>query len=199
MEKSIAVFGGSFNPVANSHIFLANQILDKFKCIEKIVFIPVKNTYNKEGLIDDLHRYKLLEQVCNHYERFELSDIEMKSKVQPYTLETLLKLKQIYKENIYFVIGTDNLKEFETWYKPEEILNNFKILVLERNDDIMEEIIEKSSFLRENKSSFIKLDGIKRIDLSSTIIRNKIKNGEDISNLVPEYVKEYIEKEKLYA
>ena len=198
-KKIIAIFGGSFNPPINSHVLLAKQILKKLENIQKIIFVPVSTKYRKKGLIDDKHRYNMLKIICDKEQNLEVSSLEMDSERQLYTIETLNYFKQIYKnDDIYFVMGTDNLKELKTWKYPDQILSNYKIIVLERENDNLEEIIENSNFLKNNKKSLIKLEGIDRINLSSTIVREKIKKGENIGEFIDEDVLEYIQKNKLY-
>lgn len=185
-KKVIAVFGGSFNPPANSHISLAKQILENNRNIEKVIFVPVNVKYNKEGLALNEDRFFMLQKICENNEGLEVSDIEITSQRQLYTIETLKLIQEQYKDNeIYFVLGTDNLKELETWHEADELLKNFKMLVLERGNDDIEQIIEEDDFLKKYKTSFIKLQNIKKINLSSTEIRYKVKKGESIANLIP--------------
>lgn len=198
-KKIIAIFGGSFNPPINSHIYLAKQIIDKCSKIEKLVFVPVSTKYQKQELIEDKHRYNMLEIICKKEEKLEVSDIELKSERQLYTIETLDFFKQKYKENdIYFVMGTDNLKEIETWKEWERLLTEYKIIVLERENDNLESIIQNNKLLTKYKESLIKINGISKIFLSSTMIRNKIKNGEDTEEFIDKEVFEYIKQNKLY-
>jgi len=198
MEKRIiAVFGGSFNPPANSHINLAKQILENYNNIEKVIFVPVNVKYNKKGLASNEDRFFMLQKICENNKGLEVSDIEITSQRQLYTIETLRLIQEQYKEyDIYFVLGTDNLKELETWHDADELLKNFKMLVLERGEDSVERIIKNDNFLRKYKASFSKLQNIEKINLSSTAIREKVKRGEDITNLVPtEIIKKVL---KLY-
>ena len=199
-RKVIAVFGGSFNPPINSHLKLAKQIIEQYKGIEKLVFVPVSTKYRKANLVEDIHRYNMLKLMCEDEEKLEVSDIEISQNKQLYTIETLDLLKKQYgKEyDVYFVMGTDNLKQIDTWREPERLLNEYKIIVLEREDDKFEEIISCITFLKNNKKSLIKIQGINRINISSTIIRNKIKNNENVEEFVPKKVLEYIKKNKLY-
>ena len=199
-KKIIAIFGGSFNPPINSHVFLAKQILDKFQKIEKLIFVPVSTKYQKQELIEDKYRYNMLKIICDKEERIEVSDIEMTTDKQLYTIQTLDIFKEKYKENdIYFVMGTDNLKEIEMWKESERLLKNYKIIVLEREDDKLENIIKNSKLLRKYKNSLIKIDGIDKIFLSSTMIRNRIKNGENVEEFIDEEVLRYIKENKLYV
>ena len=137
-KNSIAIFGGSFNPPTIAHINLAKQILDKMKNIEKIIFVPVSTKYNKQGLAPDEDRLELLKTICQDHPNMEVSSLELNSPRQLYTIETLkIMQKQNPDKTIYFIVGTDNLKELETWHAANEILQQFKIIVLERDNDIM--------------------------------------------------------------
>ena len=199
-NKGIAIFGGSFNPPLNSHLELAKQIIKNVDYIEKVIFVPVSTKYNrKSNLISDIHRYNMLKLMCIDEEKLEVSDIELNYGRQLYTIETLGIFKEKYPEyNIYFIMGTDNLKDLHTWMKPEQILNNYKIIVLERNEDNIEKIIEENKVLRDNKEALIIAKKIKPIKLSSTIVREKIKNGEEVDIFLKKEVLEYINKNGLY-
>ena len=187
-KNSIAIFGGSFNPPTIAHINLAKQILDKMKNIEKIIFVPVSTKYNKQGLAPDEDRLELLKTICQDHPNMEVSSLELNSPRQLYTIETLkIMQKQNPDKTIYFIVGTDNLKELETWHAANEILQQFKIIVLERDNDIMEKIISNNLFLKQYRESFIKLN-FNKIKLSSSYIRQKVQMGEEIKELVPEKI-----------
>lgn len=191
MKNIIAVFGGAFNPPTIAHINLAKQILNSIKNTEKVVFVPVSTKYNKNGLASDEDRYNMLKCICNTEYGLEVSNVELDSPRQLYTIETLRTFKKEYPDKeIYFVLGTDNLKEIEKWHTADKLLEEFKIIVLERDNDIMEDIIENNAFLKQHKLSFIKLDNIKRVNLSSSYIREQIKLKKTINSLIPEQIKD---------
>lgn len=199
-KKVIAIFGGSFNPPLNSHLELAKQIMEELNYIEKIIYVPVSTKYKrKSNLIKDEHRYNMLKIMCKDEKKLEVSDIELTAKRQLYTIETLDIFKNKYPEyGIYFIMGTDNLKDLHTWKEPERILKSYKIIVIERGTDKLEEIIKSSNLLNNNKEDIIKAKKIKPIKLSSTIVRQKIKNGEEVKDFFKEEVLEYILKNDLY-
>lgn len=199
-KKAIAIFGGSFNPPLNSHLELAKQIVKNLNYIEKIIYVPVSTKYNrKSNLVEDTHRYNMLKIMCKDEEKLEVSDIELTYKRQLYTIETLDMFKNKYPDHdIYFIMGTDNLKDLHTWKEPERILKNYKIIILERGEDKLEEIIENDELLKKNKTSIIIAKKIKPIKTSSTMVREKIKNGEDVKDFFKEEVFKYISKNELY-
>ena len=198
-RKQIVIFGGCFNPPLNSHFSLAQQIINEYENIEKIVFVPVNSKYQKADLIDNEHRYKMLELVCKKNDKLDVSKIEIDSDRPLYTIETLRIFQAKYSEyEIAFIIGSDNLKELNTWQKADELTKDFKIYVLERDKDNIEEIIKTNEFLNKNKQAFIKAKDNITSNLSSTFVRNKLKNGKSIKYLTPDEVVEYIEEKKLY-
>ncbi len=199
-KKVIAVFGGSFNPPINSHCLLAKQIIEKCSNVEKLIFVPVSTKYQKSKLASDEHRYNMLKLICENEDKLEVSNIELIQDKQLYTIETLDLLKKQFGESyeIYFVMGTDNLKEVDTWNSPERLLKEYKIIVLERENDKLEEVIQKNKLLEKYKKSLIKIEGIDKIFLSSTMIRDKIKNGENVEEFINTDVLRYIRENNLY-
>ena len=171
----------------------------EYENIEKVIFVPVNSKYQKEGLLENEHRYNMLKLVCNKNSDFIVSDIELKQQKQLYTIETLELLQKEYPNNILcFTIGTDNLKGFSKWESADKLVNKFKILVLERDEDDMNEIIEKDNFLLEHKKSFIKLKRNIRSNISSTFVREKIRREKSIRYLTPDEVYYYIKENNLY-
>ena len=197
-KQFVGIFGGSFNPPLNSHLILAEEILKSNLNIDRIIFVPVSTKYNKLNLADNIHRYNMLKLLCKDNPKLEVSKIEIEATRQLYTVETLNILQNKYKNaKLYFILGTDNLKELSTWKCPEEILKKYKIIVLGRNKDIVQKIIEQDDLLKKYKNSFINLNN-KRISLSSTFVRNELKKKKDISKYVPSQIKQYIIDNNLY-
>lgn len=198
-KKQIVVFGGCFNPPLNSHFSLAEQMINEYSQIEKIIFVPVNSQYQKEDLISNRHRYQMLKLVCDKNEKFDVSRVEMDSQRPLYTIETLTELQKIYTEyEVCFTMGSDNLKELDTWKRAEEIIKNFKIYVFERNGDNIEEIIKASEFLKNNRQALIKAKNNIKSNLSSTFVREKVRSGKSIRYLAPDEVIAYIKENNLY-
>ncbi len=196
-KKVIGIFCGSFNPPLYSHFSLAEQLLNEG--LDKIIFVPVSTKYNKENLALDKHRYEMLKLVCDKNPNFEVSDIEFNLLRQPYTIETLLKLQDEYpKCEIRLIIGTDNLRQFESWHNVEYLLQKFKVIVLSRNEDNIEEIISQSKLLSAYRSSIIESHSKIKIHLSSSMVRNLIKERKSVRYLLPDEIIDYIEKNNLY-
>lgn len=199
INKQILIFGGCFNPPQNSHLSLAEQLINEYEEIEKIIFVPVNSKYQKIDLIENEHRYNMLKLICDKNEKFDVSRIEIDSDRPLYTIETLKAFQKLYPENeISFIIGSDNLKELCTWNNSNELVKDFKIYVLERSYDDIKNIINSNDFLKNNSSTFIKAKNTIVSNLSSTFIRDKIRNGKSVRYLTPDEVISYINNNNLY-
>ena len=198
-DKIIIIFGGCFNPPLNSHFSLAEQIISEYENIEKIIFVPVNSKYEKVDLIGNEDRFNMLKKVCDKNKKFDVSRVEIESNKPLYTVETLEILQKEYKDfKLAFATGSDNLKTLSKWKKADELVKNFNVFVLERDNDDVDKIIENNEFLKKNRKSFIKAKKSIRSNLSSTFVRDKIKRGKSIRYLAPEEVITYIEENNLY-
>lgn len=188
----IAIYGGSFNPMHIGHEKIVDYVLKNLE-MDKIIIIPVGIPSHRENNLEQSNtRLKICREIFKNNKKVEVSDIEIKSEWKSYTYDTLLKLIKIYgKDNEFFeIIGEDSLKNLKTWKNYKELLNLCKFIVFRRKDDKNTEI--DSEFL--NNKNIIILEN-EYYNISSTEIRNKVKNGEDITGLVNEKVKKIIEKE----
>lgn len=143
-------------------------------------------------LIESHHRYNMIKLAIEEIDNIEVSDFEITSQKQPYTIETLDYFKEKYpNKEITLVIGADNLEELDTWNSYKEILKKYKLIVVRRNDIDVEQIITEK--FNEYKEKIIILDNNEDYT-SSTMIRNKMKAHEDVSVFLNKKVEEYLEK-----
>lgn len=195
----IVVFGGSFNPPLNSHFSIAQQLINQYDEVEKIVFIPVNKNYPKEGLIDNKHRYNMLKLVADKNEKFIISDIDFYEEKSLPTIDTLEKMQKQYPEKeIWFLTGSDNLKYLDTWDRVEDIVSKHKVIIMERESDQMDLIIENNPVLFKYRENFIRMNQEIRSNYSSTYVRKQIKGNKSVRYLLPDEVYEYILENKLY-
>lgn len=190
----IAIYGGSFNPMHIGHEKIVDYVLNNLN-IDKIIIIPVGIPSHRENNLEQSDtRLKICKEIFKGNKKIEVSDIEIKSEGKSYTYDTLLKLMDLYGENNEFfeIIGEDSLKSLKTWKNYEELLKICKFIVFRRKDDKDIQIDEE--FL--NNKNIIILEN-EYYDISSTEIRNMVKNNEDISAFVNKKVKKLIEKEYL--
>ena len=190
----IAIYGGSFNPMHIGHEKIVDYVLNNLN-MDKIIIIPVGIPSHRENNLEQSDtRLKICKEIFKGNKKIEVSDIEIKSEGKSYTYDTLLKLMDLYGENNEFfeIIGEDSLKNLKTWKNYEELLKICKFIVFRRKDDKNIQIDEE--FL--NNKNIIILEN-EYYDISSTEIRNMVKNNQDISAFVNKKVKKLIEKEYL--
>lgn len=192
----IGVFGGSFNPPHKMHIDIAEKLLDKH-FVDKVVYVPTGSQYKyKSNLKEPQKRYEMLKLIADKDERLLVSDNELKDHVV-YTCETLAYFKELYPEDeIYFICGTDNLSYIDKWKNGEEILRNYKILVVDREGNDVRALLEKFSLYKDN----IVVVPIELNNISSTEIRKLIQlhKYDELEGLVDPDVIRYIKENKLY-
>ena len=206
MIKRLGIFGGAFDPVHKGHT-QSLKYISNLKIIDEIQVIPnYASPHNKDIQTDEKHRLKMLEIAFKELKNIKLNDIELKNKTKSYTYKTLKHLKEIYPEqHLSLIIGLDSLYSFTTWKNWENILSLCSLLVLERklNDSLglNKELESKIStnyddfFSGHGKILILKND---LINISSTDVRHKIKNNENLTDLVDDQVLEYISKKSLY-
>ena len=185
-------FFGTFNPPHIGHIELAKKVLAEFN-FKKIVFVPSNIPPHKKGFISFFHRYNMLKLIENSF--LEVSDIEAHLPEPSYsyrTIESILKKSGVNKLN--FIIGFDAFKLIKTWKNPEYIKEKLRFIVLKRTGDKREDI-EK---LKLDGYDFVIVDNINTIDISSSEIREKIKNNQSIKGLTDDKIIRYIEENELY-
>ena len=188
----IAIYGGSFNPMHRGHEQIVEYILKNLD-MDKIIIVPVGIPSHRENNLEQSDtRLKICREIFKDNSKIEVSDIEIKSDGKSYTYDTLIKLIEVYgKNNEFFeIIGEDSLKNFKTWKKYKELLKICKLIVFRRNDDEDKEIDKE--FLKNSNIIILKNE---YYNYSSTEIREKVKNGEDISNLVNKNVEKIILQE----
>ena len=205
--KRIAILGGTFNPIHNGHLKLAENAMHQFP-LDECWFMPSPNPPHKTGrkITDFEDRCNMVRLAVKPYSGFLASDFENKlSSAKPggrsYTSETLKALTEAYPDSsFYFVMGADSLYEFETWHEPEVIVRYASLLVAARNyDQEHESLSEKAAHLREMFHAEIHLIRAEEVDISSEHIRSLYAAGKkSAARYLPAEVAEYIERKGLY-
>lgn len=196
---NICLFCGTFNPIHNAHIRMAQYVLRKFD-FEKVIFIPSYIPPHKttQGVSAE-NRMEMVRLAINGQKRFEVSDIEFQlaqKYEKSYTYLTILELRKLFntEEKFNFIIGTDAFEKIESWYEADKLKGLLKFIVSRREDDCD---LSRFDYLREKGFDF-DFTNLAFYDISSTELRNKISRGESISDLVPAAVEDYIIENGLY-
>lgn len=196
MKNKILIFGGTFNPIHNGHLILAENSINE-EGFDKVVFIPTMNPYYKDTLDFDT-RLKMLKMAIKDNDKFAYSSIEKKYNLEGKLYLILEKISKLSDDDVTILIGSDSLMNLDWWYKIDKILKKYKILVLRRDDE--DEAIEmKINEYKEKYGAHIKVLNNKRVEISSSMIREMIKEGKSIKYLVTDDVEKFIKDENLYV
>lgn len=193
-----AIIGGTFNPVHLGHLICAERAYLEFD-LDKVIFMPAgKPPHKKENEINTpAHRLNMLKLAVEGNNHFEISDWELKQKGKSYTARTIDCFKERDKvEKVNLIIGSDSLAEIFNWHKPEYILDNSNLIVAKRVDYSFTNIM-KDQRLRKYEEN-INLLNNSLIEISSTMIRNFVKEKKSIKYLTSDKVIKYIKSNNLY-
>lgn len=198
--KKKAIFGGTFDPIHNGHLHIAYKALNRLK-LDKIIFIPSGNPphKHKECITDKNIRYNMVKYAIEQEDKFEISDYEVKKKGKSYTYETIEHFRKYHPNiDLYFIAGADCLMDIHKWKNIDSMMEKAKLVVFSRPGFSMDTILFQKKQVEEKfKKDIIFLD-IPLLDVSSTEIREKIKKGENIKDLIPEKTYNIIKKYGLY-
>lgn len=189
----VGLYFGTFNPVHVGHLIIANHLAQNSDLDEIwLVVTPHNPLKKKSGLLEDYHRLHMIHLATARFDRLKPSDIEFKLPQPNYTINTLTHLIEKFpKYEFAIIMGEDNLKSFHKWKNHEQILKDFEIYVYPRISalTIPDELV--------NHPKIHKIEA-PIIELSSTFIRNNIKEGKDIRPMLDEKVWEYIDHNLFY-
>lgn len=189
----IGIFGGSFNPPHKMHEEIAQKLVEDHY-VEKVIFVPTGNCYPKKDLIDGKKRFSMLEILRQKNPCFNVSDFELKGKLI-YTYQTLEYFKKIYpNDQIYVILGSDNLAQIKNWKNATKILENNSFLIIDREN--MELQLKKEFRKYQEHIQFVP---VKPNHISSTKIRCWLKENPKKAQLeLDEDIFIYIKKNKIY-
>ena len=186
----IGLFFGSFNPMHIGHKIIASYMAE-FSDLKKVLFVvsPENPLKQKKTLLDQNHRLQIIKAEMEDNPKLAVSDIEFSMPQPSYTIDTLVRLKEDYPENEYVLImGADNLQNFNKWKNYEQILEDYSIYVYSRPG------IEIN---RTHQNIHI-VDDAPQMEISASFIRDSIKQGKDVSYLMPEKAWHYINEMNFY-
>lgn len=192
--------GGTFNPIHQGHLLLAEEARDYCR-LDEILFMPSGFSYmkNKKDIVSNEARKEMTLLAIENQPFFSLSMLEMEREGATYTCETLEILKEHYPETLfYFILGADNLFSIEKWKNPEQIMQGFILVAAARGAKTEDEILSKAEALKQKYKANIILLPARTIDLSSSEIRERIKNEKSVRYMLPDKVLSYIEEHGLY-
>lgn len=187
----IGLFFGSFNPIHHGHLIIANHLAETSDLAEIWFVVSPQNPFKKAGsLLNENHRYHLIKLAVEREKKLKASNIEFKLPRPSYTSDTLIYLKEKYPLHSFsIIIGSDGFQNIEKWKNANIILSNYPILIYKRPGFEIKEPLPAS----------VNLVNAPLLEISSTLIRYMIKNKKNIRFLVPDIVKDEIERNRFYS
>ncbi|MGK9368958.1 nicotinate-nucleotide adenylyltransferase [Melioribacter sp. Ez-97] len=191
MSQKVGVFGGTFDPIHIGHLITTQYVLEKRK-LDKIIFVPCYISPHKtdKNSSNPIHRLNMLRLAIEDIPYFDLTDYEIRKGNISYTYDTIVELRKTYN-NIELIIGYDNLVVFDKWHKPDKIVELAKLVVMKR-------VIDKESGTKNKYFENAIILDTPTIEISSSELRERIKNNLPVSFMAPPKVEEYIRKNNLY-
>ncbi len=190
-----AILGGSFNPIHNGHIKIAQYICNSFG-YERIIFIPsfISPHKNPFDYIKPIDRFNMTKIAITNYQNFVIDDYELNEQAISYTINTIKHIYQKYDDiesKLTLIIGSDLIADFDKWYKASDIAKEVDIIALSRTED---KKVEHKNIEKYN----MHLVYIDYIDIASTTIRENIDNPSIIKEMLDANVYKYMKENNLY-
>jgi nicotinate-nucleotide adenylyltransferase len=203
----IAVLGGTFDPIHNGHLAVAESVSAVFRA-DEVHFVPSFSPPHKQlkDISSPFHRFAMVTLATMPFTQFRTSTIEVDALEKRYTVETLELMGRLYpKAQLLFVLGTDMYQEIETWKEYKRLFDLAHLVIVNRPGFPFREDVapfqvlaaDEAVALPERKAVFY-LPFVEQ-PISSTEIRSEFRRGEEIRQWLPEPVWSYIEKNKLYS
>ena len=189
--KRIGIYSGSFNPIHHGHVMLANYLVE-FSDLDELWFVvsPQNPLKQKSELLDDDERLKMVQLAVGDDPRFHVSDIEMHLPLPSYTINTLTALSEQHTDcQFVFICGMDSLQNLHRWYQYQSILDNHELLVFPREGYDGGELVHHPS---------VTVLKTPILEISSTFIRQCVKEGRDVRHFMPERAFLYMKKQGFY-
>jgi len=211
----VGLFGGTFNPIHLGHLRSAEEIRELFN-LQRVIFIPSANPPHKQGkdIISPIHRMEMVNLAIEENQNFSVSDIEIKRPGKSYSIETIDHIRKIHGSDLalFCIMGIDAFTEISTWKDYINLFSCCNFVVTTRPGyslinlgtvlpaDVAEDfsyLPEEDRFIHASNFSLCFRD-ITHLDISSSVVRKKIKENRSTRYLLPEKVIEYIKQHGLY-
>ena len=199
--KRIGIMGGTFNPIHQGHLLLAEQAREYCE-LDEVLFIPSGNSYMKDSseILDGEIRIFMTAAAIEDNPSFTLSTMEMEREGATYTCDTIQDLRE--KEpfaQYYFIMGADSLFSMESWKDPGEIFKNCILVAAARDSRDTFSLTEKATELQAKYQARIIILPERKIDISSSEVRSRIREGKSVRYMIPDKVLDYISSNHLYC
>lgn len=199
--KNIGLFGGTFNPIHNGHLYIAHVFAEQCN-LDCVIFLPAGHSYHKHtDWIAPEHRLKMVEIAIAHHRQFAVSNCDLIRSGATYSIDTINIFREIYPDKqLYWLMGMDSLMNLNRWKDWQLLVQRTKIAVANRAGNTLNQIPQE---LRTWCATALAVGDLVLLnapakDISSRYIRQQIAHGQNVLNLLPEKVVDYIQQHHLY-
>ena len=183
----LGLFGGTFDPPHIGHLVVAQDVLEALD-LDRILFVPARVPPHKAGrkISPAPRRLEMVRAMIRGNDSFEVTEVELRRSGPSFTVDTLAHFRETHPEaEIFFILGADQAASFDTWEEPERVARLATLAVMNR------------AGIGPPPEGFLSVP-VTRIDVSATEIRDRVRAGRSIRYLVPDAVREIIERNRLY-
>ena len=200
-RRRIGIMGGSFNPIHCGHLEMAEHAY-KALGLDTVLFIPLGDPPHKQdlALADAVHRRNMVELAIEGQAHFVLNEMELVRDGYTYAADTLLELRSIYTEEteLCYLLGADAFLYIRQWYAFPRVLELATYVVFQRYDEDAALVKQEAEALEREYGANIILLSHQPVSVSSTFIRESLREGRDMCGLLPKKVEAYLERWRLY-
>lgn len=200
MNKKIGIMGGSFDPIHTAHLLIAESAREQLG-LDEVWFMPNANPPHKQGreVSDAALRCEMVAHAIEDNPFFSLCRYEAERSEISYTADTLAYFHREYPETEwYFLMGGDSIRDFSTWYHPERIAS-LAVLVIANREEVQKKLLEEAvEKVKRDYQADVRILSFPQLDVSSSMIRKKVKEGKSIRYLLPGQAEKFIREHGLY-
>ncbi|MCX7745670.1 MAG: nicotinate-nucleotide adenylyltransferase [Clostridia bacterium] len=199
--ERIGISGGTFDPIHCGHLIMAEEIRQKFN-LDRVIFIPTGMPPHKvtAKVTEAEHRFSMVFDAIRSNPFFKALRTEIDRKGYTYTVDTLLQLRAIFGTEVkmFFITGADVVGDLLNWKDYEKVFSLCEFIAAFRPGNKRDGFIKQIEYINNNYHTHIHTADVPLIDISSTLVRERIRNNQSIKYLVPECVEKYILDNRLY-
>ncbi len=198
--KKTGILGGTFNPIHTGHLILAERSFEEFG-LERVIFMPTGYSYMKDkaDILSGEERLNMVRLAVSDNPHFTFSDMEIRREGATHTADTLRELTSAEPDTLfYYIVGADTLYNMENWIEPEVIFSKCVVLAAIRDDVDSSALMTKAQSLKERFNARIEILTTSCTDISSSMIRERLRKHQSVRYYLPEAVREYILEKWLY-
>ena len=194
----LGVMGGTFDPIHNGHLFIAEAARVQ-AALHRVLWLPNRQPAHREGKIaaaGSEMRASLVQMAIADHPDFQLSRLELDRAGPSYAIDTLAQLKREHTDSeLYWILGADALGDLPTWHRADELMANCRFIAFNRPGFDLQTIKNQFSHAQQQRITWLEVPGI---DIASRQLRERVQKALPIRYLVPDSVREEIERQNLY-